>query len=490
MISTMLNDNDELKATANFSRGRRAAVWFTGLCAVLAVNGVIAGDSPSAIAPANAPGWLTQPLSLVDSIRIALKQNNNILKSQSDLEAAHGVAVQTRAIVMPKLRGSSGYEHTEAVETDPTGSGKEFSPQKDQWSGSIRVVQSLYEGGRMTSALRSARLVKEQAFLEYQSVVADALLEVRTAYYDALLAEQQILVQDASVKLLELELSNTTKRKEAGAVPQFNVLRAEVKVANALPKLIRAKNRHRIAKNNLATVLGYNIPTNVWDDIPLTLTTKLDPTPYDLELSGALGLARENRPELGVLRTEVNLQREKVINAKSGYKPSLRIFGGYGAHNSEFSDDIHDTVPGPMAGVALAWDIWDGRATEGRVIEAKARESRAFLNLEDKQRRIDQEVRTAYSRFIEARQVLDSQKKVVERAEESIRLADSRYDAGSGTQLDVLDAQTSLTEARTTQVEAARDYLVSRAQLERAIGLDVSQEPANTPRKEGAGGKP
>ena len=486
MISTMLNDNDELRATANVSPGRRGPVWFAGLCLVLVVNGVAA----AANAPAPADGWLTQPLSLVDSIRIALKQNNNILKSQSDLELAHGVAVQTRAIVMPKLRGSSGYEHTEAVEKDPTGSGKGFSPQKNQWSGSIRVVQSLYEGGRMTSALRSARLVKEQAFLEYQSVVADTLLVVRTAYYDALLAEQQILVQDASVKLLELELSNTTKRKEAGAVPQFNVLRAEVKVANALPKLIRAKNRHRIAKNNLATVLGYNIPTNVWDDIPLVLTSKLDPEPYDLELPGALGLAREHRPELGALRTEVSLQGEKVISAKSGYKPSLSVFGGYGAHNSEFSDDIREDVPGPMAGVAMSWDFWDGRATEGRVIEAKARESKAFLNLEDKTRRIDQEVRTAYSSFIEARQVLDSQKKVVERAEESIRLADSRYDAGSGTQLDVLDAQTSLTEARTTQVEAARDYLVARAQLERAIGLDVSQEPALTPRPEGAGGKP
>lgn len=486
MISTMLNDNDELRVAANVSRGRRVAVWFTGLCTVLVVNGVAAAAS----APAPADGWLTQPLSLVDAIRIALKQNNNVLKSQSDLELAHGVAVQTRAIVMPKLRGSSGYEHTEAVEKDPTGSGKGFSPQKNQWSGSIRVVQSLYEGGRMTSALRSARLVKEQAFLEYQSVVADTLLVVRTAYYDALLAEQQILVQDASVKLLELELSNTTKRKEAGAVPQFNVLRAEVKVANALPKLIRAKNRHRIAKNNLATVLGYNIPTNVWDDIPLVLTSKLDPEPYDIQLPGALGLAREHRPELGVLRTEVSLQREKVISAKSGYKPSLSVFGGYGAHNSEFTDDIRDDVPGPMAGVAMSWDFWDGRATEGRVIEAKARESKAFLNLEDKTRRIDQEVRTAYSSFLEARQVLDSQKKVVERAEESIRLADSRYDAGSGTQLDVLDAQTSLTEARTTQIEAARDYLVARAQLERAIGLDVSQEPANPARRGGAGAKP
>ena len=90
-------------------------------------------------------------------------------------------------------------------------------------------------------------------------------------------------------------------------------------------------------------------------------------------------------------------------------------------------------------------------------------------------------MRTAYSSFVEAREVLESQKKVVEQAEEAIRLADARYDAGSGTQLDVLDAQTSLTEARTTQIEAARNYLVTRAQLERAIGSDVRMEQTNAP---------
>jgi outer membrane protein TolC len=82
------------------------------------------------------------------------------------------------------------------------------------------------------------------------------------------------------------------------------------------------------------------------------------------------------------------------------------------------------------------------------------------------------EVRTAYSGFVEATEVLDSTQKVVEQAEEALRLAVSRYDAGTGTQLDVLAAETSLTEARTTQNVALRDYSVAQARLERAIGLD------------------
>src|SRR5207247_2405276 len=80
------------------------------------------------------------------------------------------------------------------------------------------------------------------------------------AYHDVLLAEQQIVVQEASVKLLAQELENTTHRFEAGAVPRFDVLRGEVELANARPRLIRARNAHRIAKNNLATLLCHTLP--------------------------------------------------------------------------------------------------------------------------------------------------------------------------------------------------------------------------------------
>jgi len=94
---------------------------------------------------------------------------------------------------------------------------------------------------------------------------------------------------------------------------------------------------------------------------------------------------------------------------------------------------------------------------------------RAGVELDDTSRRIELEVRTAFSNFIESQELLESQKKVVEQAEEALRLARARSEAGTGTQLDVLSAQTALTEARTTQIEALHDYSVARARLERAV---------------------
>ena len=445
-------------------------------CVVTALAAVLSDLRAAAPAP-----WLAQPLSLDEAVRVALAQNADILKSQHDLEAAHGVAVQTRAVVLPKLTGSAGYEHDKAQDRDPFSNQPDFLPLEDNWTGSIRLTQKIYEGGKLTAAWRAARLIKLQAYQEYQAVLANTLLEVRTAYYDVLLAEQQIAVQQAAVTLLSQELENTRRRQEAGAVPRFDVLRGEVKVANARPQVIRAQNRFRTAKYTLINALGYNLTTNVLEDVPMTLTTKLDTAPYNVALAEALALARVRRPELHAARTEVELQHERVKIARSGHLPSLGVYGGYKAYNNEYSDDFDRTTSGFVAGVEMKWDIFDGLSTRGKVIEARAREAKSDVNLEDQTRRVDREVRTFYSRFIEAREVLASQEKNVERAEEAIRLASSRYDAGSGTQLDVLDAQTSLTEARTTQIDAARDYLVARAQLERAIGLDVQRVNSSAP---------
>ena len=287
-------------------------------------------------------------------------------------------------------------------------------------------------------------------------------------------------MQEKSVELLGSELADTKRRYDAGTVPQFNVLRAQVELANQEPKLIRAKNSYRISKNVLANVLGFNIPKETVEDIPLNLSDRLEAQPYQVDLSHALALALERRTELGSLRKAQALRYEDIVNAKAGYLPSVQAYGGYEARNSMFTSDLTYDVYGWTAGVQISWDIFDGFLTKGKVMEAKALYEKAGVELDDTTRRIELDVRTAYSKFIEATDLLASQKKVVEQAEEALRLATARNDAGTGTQLDVLSARTALTDAQTTQIEALHDYAAARARLERAVGLNVPSQ-AKTP---------
>jgi outer membrane protein len=414
------------------------------------------------------------PLSLADALNLALRQSPAILRAQKELQASQGIVIQTRAIALPTVAVGGSYASVQRTDIDvfeAPGSFTFGTPQN--WSSQVKLLQSLYEGGRMLSAFRAADLTKQRSLLTYQTAVADTVLNVQLAYYDVLLAAQQIIVQEASVELLTSELSDTTRRFEAGTVPRFNVLRAEVELANARPKLINARNSFRISKNNLANLLGLNVPPGTFEDIPLNLSGKLEAEAFDLELPRAVSLALDKRTEIGAMRKAEALRKEDVVSARAGYKPVLQGYVGYDIHNSMLSSDLTMTDHGWIAGVQLSWNLFDGLLTQGRVKEAIANYEKAGVDLDDKTRGIELEVRTAYSNFIEAREVLESQKKVVEEAEEALRLARARSEAGTGTQLDVLSAQTALTEARTTQIQALHDYEAARAKLQRAVGMNV-----------------
>ena len=432
-----------------------------------------------AAADTNAPDWLTRPLSLADSLNIALVQNATILKAKNDLEASYGIVVQTRAVALPQLVATGQYKDTEpsAVESFPGGTNGVSSQPDQNWNAGVQLIQTIYSGGKLMAAVRAAKVTKQQALAQYQTTLADTLLSVRLAYYDILLAAEQITVNETSVNLLQKELDDQQHRYDAGTVPNFNVLRAKVSVANARPPLLQARNNYRIAKNNLSNLLGYNLPRDIWENIPLNLTDGLDAAPYEINLPNALQQALEKRPELLALRKTEELQDLNITDAASGYKPELQVFAGYTWFNAQFTPpvDLTHDINGWNVGGQVSWNIFDGLLTHGKVIQAKALYEKSKTAVDEEMRNVELEVRTTYSDFLEAQEVLESQKTVQEEAEESLREANARSDAGTGTQLDVLDAENQLTQARSTRVQALHDYDAARARFERAIGTEMVQ---------------
>lgn len=463
----------------------------TALAALLFYLG-LDGMSFSQTTSTSSPDWMTRPLSLLDAVNVALEQNATILKAQNDFTATSGLIIQTRAVALPQLTASGQYKDTEptAIETLPISlpAPEVFQQAHQSWSAGFQLVQTIYGGGKLMAAIKAARLTKDQARANYETVVQDTLLNTRTAYYDALLAREQITVHEASVKLLQNELDDQRRRYKAGTVPEFNVLRAEVQLANEQPLLIQARNSYRIAKNDLSNLLGYNLPTNVWEDIPLDLSDKLDARPYAVDLPSAIERALQTRTELVSLQKAEALRKLNIVNARSGYKPTLQVFAGYNWFNAQYAVppatpplNLQQDFHGYNAGAQVSWDIFDGLLTRGKVIQARADYDKSRNDLADEIRQIELQVRTAYSDFVEAREVLDSQKTVLAEADEALREARARFDAGTGTQLDVLDAETSLTQSRATNAQALHDYDTARAKLQRAIGQNMIQTVQASP---------
>ena len=439
----------------------------------LLVTAVLLTVNSSHAAETNLPAWLTRPLSLPDALNTALLQNATILKAKNDLEASQGLVIQTRAVALPQVTASGQFKHTDPGGIENFGA---FGQPNQNWNAGIQIEQIIYDGGRNIAALKSAGTTKKQSLAIYQTAVADTLLQVRLAYYSVLLAAQQVVVREASVKLLEKEREDQQHRLDAGTVPKFNLLRAEVAVANERPALIQARNNYRISKNNLANLLGYDLPREIWEDIPLNLTDGFNITKLEVNLPDVIQQALQKRTELEALRRTVDLQKLNVVNARSGYQPVVSVFAGYDWFNARFTPPVtldHD-IHGWNAGAQLQWNIFDGAATYGKVKQAKAQLAKSKTELTDQQRQIELGVRTAYSDLMQARETLDSQAKVQEQADEALREAKARAEAGTSTQLDVLNSETALTQARTTQITAEHDYAAARAKFERAIGNDLA----------------
>jgi outer membrane protein TolC len=417
------------------------------------------------------------PLTLDQALEFALAHNVTLRKGRQDLEEAQGLAIQQRAARLPRLAATGAYQQLDEarIERVQFSAAQPATPflNDQSWNANLVVTQPIYAVGKYNSMDRSSRLTLEAALASYQALVANTLLEVRTAYSDVLLAVEQIVVQEASKKLLERELETARRSLEAGTVPKFNVLRAEVELANALPPLIRARNQERISRNTLALLLGCDIPADSGVDIPLRTADSLKAEPFEVSVGAALNAAWVRRPEIKAAQSASQLRHEEVLQTRADLLPSLSGTAGYGVQNRNFIRDLDRTLDGWTVGVQANWLLFDFGQTQAKVNMARAREERARLEVEDVRRRIELEVRTAFSLFMESKEVLVSQTRVIEQAEEAVRLVTARAEAGSSTQLEVLSAQTALKLSRTQYSQALRDYTVARAKLERAMGEGV-----------------
>lgn len=429
--------------------------------------GASATDSPTAAS--------TQPLDLAACIEMALQRNPAVLTAREELRRTRGIVVETRAQAIPQITAQGEYRKVDEdfVDSFP-GTPGAFDNQTEPWRATVELSQLVWSGGRVQAAIRAARLSDKAALLDYHRIVAQTILDVRRAFYLILLNQELVAVREQSLRLLTQQLADARHRFEVGAVPQFNVLRAEVELANAKPPLIRARNDLRLSKEALARLLAIDtLAAHPLDSPSFTPVGKLEYERRQWTLEEALQTALSHRPELEQAETRVRLQRENVRVARAGYHPEIAVFADYGIRNATFSGELDETIHGWSVGARARWNLFDGLATHGRVQQAAAQLQIAEIQAADTRRAIELEVRQAYSDFIQAVELLEAQKKTVEQAEESLRLAEARFRAGSGTQLEVLSAQTALTEARSNEVRALYDYNVAVATMERVMGVTV-----------------
>lgn len=422
------------------------------------------------------PPEVPDTFDLATAKAYALENNFEIRRAIEQIEEQEGLIVEIKAQTLPSLTLDADYQRLdEGLSEVVEGFG---TAQDNTWGISLNLHQALYKGGGISAALKAQDLTRESVRLFLESTIMDAMLEVTTRYYATLLARDQIEVEEQNIALLEEALEDARNRLKAGSVSDFEVLRAEVLLANAKPALIRRRSAFRVAIDQLRQSIGYSNyrrDSRNLEKIPEFLG-ELFYRPAEYSLNASLDAALENRAELKRLQVIQEARDAGLEIARSDYRPSFDLIGSYGKRKSSFSDSFDDAPEGWTVGVVASWDIFDGARRKGRVRQAQSQLEQARIDSESLRLAIEVQVRQAMSEFQEAEELVNAADKAVEQAEEALRLADSRYEAGSINQLDVLEARVSLTESRTNRLEANYRHMIAVANVRRAMGLDGPEE--------------
>ena len=407
-------------------------------------------------------------LELAEAVNLALRQNPDVLGALREIERKHGRVIELRAQALPHLGLTTNYR-----EQDPKllGANAASLTQNKSWSISLEVKQVLYSGGSVLANIRSARFSQDAAYYTLRDTLDRVVSQVRQQFSQVLATKALIEVAEESVDLADQQLKDASNRFQAGTVPRFNVLRAEVEVASVKPTLIRAKNDYLIAQLQLAKTLGLDASSTGKPTFQCVGELQVSGRP--LSLLDSLTLAKARRASLKGKRQEILVEKENVNVALAGYKPRIEASAGYEVLNKSTSTKLDDTVNGYFLGVTGSWKIFDSFETNGQVSQAKAQMQKVVIAYDDAVQTVELEVQRAYADLQQFKETIESQQQNVKQAVEALRLAQERLSAGAGTQLEVLDARVALTRARTTELQARADYVRSLAEYDRVTATET-----------------
>ena len=426
-------------------------------------------DSPSAegVEELN----LNQEVTLEVLLEYALRRNFTMYAAQQRVLEQSGLALEVKSGQMPRLSIQSRYaEQDESLAMNTYRSG--------DWTVSLQLSQPLFAGGGLLAQSRAQELIVEAFRYASATQIASTIQTVTKEFYAVLQAEENIEVELENIALLQEQLSSVTSLFDNGVVSKFDVLQAKVSLANAKPQLILAENSLRLALAQLQRSIGFRHDTDTDTDGFHPEAKFIGPAELetlDYASSNLLDLAFQQRPEIKEQEMYLASNKESLKAAKSGRWPTLSLSGGYDFRRSyeALDDRFENIVDGWTVGLTSSWNIWDGRETAGRIMQAMARVRQSEIQIEIVKQNIKVEVQSALSEIESATELLNASEKTTELAIEALRLADERYAVGRATYLDNLQARLALTQARNNKVRAKYRYLSAGADLERAIAANL-----------------
>jgi outer membrane protein TolC len=338
----------------------------------------------------------------------------------------------------------------------------------------FNLSYNLFSFGRRERDIKAAEIQVDIADLAVKIIRNNLRLSITNAYYDLQDAKEQIRIEEAALKEAGRTKLDATALKEAGLGTRFDELSAAVQQGNVLQRLVRAQAQVQVAASRLAELI--NLPPN------LTLDAKDPPdrtiAPWSKDLNETLEIALKNRVELLQQMEQMRFLNEQRARILTDLSPNINLSASVStvfANSDNGSDSaLRGLGAGYALGVNLNWNLIDWGRVKTRVAQIDKSKEVSQLRLEQLQNQIQREVREAYALLQANAKNVESARFVVNQAENALRLARLRFQAGVGTQVDTIVSESQLTQAQVNLSRATLDYNRAYVALERATGFSIS----------------
>ncbi len=408
---------------------------------------------------AQVPSVQTDSLSLERAIAIALEHQPLMRAAEASTRSAAGSVTQAQAAYYPSVVASGNVTRTDGVFVfNPS------IPPKGQtynnYTTGLQFQGNIFDFGKTIERVAASNKFLDAANAGYDSTRDEVILSVQLAYFGLIQAEQVAIVNQEAVDQAEQHLKQAKANYTVGIRPQLDVTKAEVDLANAKVNLIRAVNQVRLSKLGLENAMG------VRSTGKYRIQHGFNVEPMNMSLDSIKSVTMVQRPELIAARSLVDANASLASAAWNQHLPTLSYTSGWNWSNFD---------PSPLfrrwtAGLTFSFPVFDGLAISSQVEQARANTDLARAGLELLNESVLLEVERNYLGLKEADEEITASTKLLEQAEENLNLAERQYAAGVGTELDVSDAQLSLSNARITKIQSLFDYNIALVRLKRAMG--------------------
>ncbi len=328
----------------------------------------------------------------------------------------------------------------------------------------ISVTQPLFTGGLIWQGYKLTKLQEKMAMLQAADAGYEITYRTRTTFYGVLKAREFVRVAEKAVEMGESLRKRAQDFYEVGMIAKNQLLEAEVNLAQMQQNLTTARTSYDLARTGLGILIGKNETELV------EVQGELEVATIELSLEDCVQNGLRDRPDVRIAQIQNEMARRAVKLERASWVPHVALIGTYTRETGSFSSDEEIL----SLTIGATWTFWEWGKKYYNVRSSKAMSRAASENLRMVRDMAILGIKQAYLKILQAHANVNTARASLSSAEENLRVVQARFDQQMETSFDVLKAQTLLTQAETNEISAMADYMTAKAELDRAMGLDLA----------------